>query len=118
MRFAFRAKIASTTELEDGRYGSGDWEEGRLRDAVNPDDDSGSDVFGDFEDIETGREFGGDGDAATATALKAIQDEAKARQDDKAAKKAVFDTEYDVGECPAKTKPSILCNSRLCFVSQ
>ena len=73
-----------------------------MRDAADPDDDSGSDVFGDFEDVETGRQFGGDGDAATATALKAIQDEAKARRDDKAAKKASFDTEYDVGEHLAK----------------
>lgn len=75
----------------------GNWEEGRARDAANPDDGSDSDVFGDFEDLETGREYGGDGDAATATALKAIQDEARARHDDKAAKKAAFDTEYDVG---------------------
>ena len=79
-----------------------------MRDAANPEDDSGSDVFGDFEDIETGREFGGDGDAATATALKAIQDEARARQDDKAAKKTAFDSEYDVGECFFMEKSRLL----------
>ena len=93
-------------------FGSGDWEEGRLRDAANPDDDSGSDVFGDFEDLETGREFGGDGDAATATALKAIQDEARARRDDKAAKKTAFDNEYDVGECLFRNTPKHLTSGQ------
>ena len=76
---------------------AGDWEEGRHRDAAEPDDDSGSDAFGDFEDMETGEQFGADGDAATTTALRAIQDASRARQDDKAAKKAAFDSEYDVG---------------------
>lgn len=75
---------------------AGDWEEGKARDAAGPDNDSDSDAFGDFEDMETGQQFSADGDAATATAMKAIQDEARARRDDKAAKKAAFDTEYDV----------------------
>lgn len=74
----------------------GDWEEGKARDAAGPDEDSGSEAFGDFEDVETGQQFGGSGDAATAAAMKAIQDEARARRGDKTAKKAAFDSEYDV----------------------
>jgi len=46
--------------------------------------------------------FGADGDQATATAMKAIQDaaadEAKQRLAEKAAKKAAFNAEYDVGK--------------------
>ena len=49
-----------------------------------------------------GEQFGADGDQATATALKAIQDaaadEAKQRLAEKAAKKAAFNAEYDVGK--------------------
>ena len=49
-----------------------------------------------------GEKFGADGDAATSTAMKAIQDaaaeEAKQRLSEKAAKKAAFNAEYDVGE--------------------
>ena len=49
-----------------------------------------------------GEKFGADGDAATSTAMKAIQDaaaeEAKQRVAEKAAKKAAFNAEYDVGE--------------------
>lgn len=49
-----------------------------------------------------GEKFGADGDAATSTAMKAIQDaaaeEAKQRLAEKAAKKAAFNAEYDVGE--------------------
>ena len=49
-----------------------------------------------------GERFGADGDAATSTAMKAIQDaaaeEAKQRLAEKAAKKAAFNAEYDVGE--------------------
>ena len=80
----------------------GDWEEGRARDAAKADDqaeDSEEDLFGDFEDVETGQKFGADGDEATATALQAIQDEAQAqRRSEKAAKKSVFDSEYDTGD--------------------
>ena len=51
-----------------------------------------------------GEKFGADGDQATATALKAIQDaaadEAKHRLAEKAAKKAAFNAEYDVGKSP------------------
>lgn len=49
-----------------------------------------------------GEKFGADGDAATKTALQAIQDaaaeETKQRLAEKAAKKAAFNAEYDVGE--------------------
>ena len=49
-----------------------------------------------------GEKFGADGDAATSTAMKAIQDaaaeEAKQRLAEKAAKKAAFNAEYDVGK--------------------
>jgi len=69
---------------------------------------SGSDSddgFGDFEDMETGEKFGAEADTATATAMKAIRDEAQARNADKAAKKAAFDSEYDVGEPLAQLFP-------------
>ena len=55
-------------------------------------------MFGDFEDLETGEKFGVDGDKATATAMQAIADEKKQRQSEKAAKKSVFDSEYDTGD--------------------
>ena len=48
--------------------------------------------------METGEKFGGSSDAATAAAMRAIQDAAHARNAEKAAKKAAFDSEYDVGE--------------------
>lgn len=48
-----------------------------------------------------GQRFGADGDQATATALTAIKDaeaeEARQRLAEKAAKKAAFNAEYDVG---------------------
>ena len=50
--------------------------------------------------MQTGERLGGDGDVATATAMAAIRDEAAARRADKAARKAAFDSEYDVGEYP------------------
>lgn len=46
----------------------------------------------------TAQAFGTDGDAATAAAMRALKDESKALRDEKAAKKAAFDAEYDVGE--------------------
>ncbi len=50
----------------------------------------------------SGEKFGADGDQTTATAMKAIQDaaadEAKQRLAEKAAKKAAFNAEYDVGK--------------------
>ena len=62
----------------------------------------------------TGEKFGADGDAATATALQAIQDaaaeETKQRLAEKAAKKAAFNAEYDVGElCCAVLRCLLLC---------
>lgn len=61
-----------------------------------------------------GEKFGADGDQATATALKAIQDaaadEAKQRLAEKAAKKAAFNAEYDVGKpfCSLAALPSVM----------
>lgn len=72
-----------------------------MRDAATPVNDSDDEALGDFEDMETGQVFGADGDAATVTALKAIQDETTALKSSKAAKKAAFDSEYDVGESSA-----------------
>ena len=48
--------------------------------------------------LRAGQKLGADGDKATAAAMQALQDEAKALQAEKAAKKAAFDAEYDVGE--------------------
>ena len=45
-----------------------------------------------------GGKLGADGDEATAAAMRALRDEAKVLQTEKAAKKAAFDAEYDVGE--------------------
>ena len=60
-----------------------------------------------------GETFGADGDAATSTAMKAIQDaaaeEAKQRLAEKAAKKAAFNAEYDVGELVVLS--AALCDS-------
>lgn len=59
---------------------------------------SGSDVYGDFEDLETGEAH--TADAAVGAARKAIQDvAAEERRDKKRAKKALFDTE--VHRCPS-----------------
>lgn len=41
--------------------------------------------------------LGKDGDKATAAAMKAMRDEVQVLRSDKAAKKAAFDAEYDVG---------------------
>lgn len=59
------------------------------------DDDSGSsgsDAYGDFEDLETGEVH--TGDAAVGAARKAIQDvAAEERREKKRARKALFDDE-------------------------
>ncbi len=61
-----------------------------------------------------GEKFLADGDQATATAMKAIQDaaadEAKQRLAEKAAKKAAFNAEYDVGKpsCSLTALPSMV----------
>ena len=60
--------------------------------------------------LSSGQGFGKDGDAATATAMKALRDEAKALRNEKAAKKAAFDSEYDIGErssCPSACTTSL-----------
>lgn len=88
------------------RFVTGDWDVAGKRDSARPGEeedaaDSDGGGFGDFEDIETGQKFGADGDQTTETALKAIKDaeaeEARQRLADKAAKKAAFNAEYDVG---------------------
>ena len=65
-----------------------------------------------------GEKFGADGDQATATALKAIQDaaadETKQRLAEKAAKKAAFNAEYDVGE--SSPSQSARPYSRTCII--
>lgn len=83
----------------------GDWAAGKEREEARPgeDEDEGSDIMGDFEDVETGQKFGADGDAATAAAMKAIDAAAaeeaaeQHRAADKAAKKAAFDANFDAG---------------------
>ncbi|KAL3145804.1 hypothetical protein ABBQ38_015181 [Trebouxia sp. C0009 RCD-2024] len=94
------------TEQLRNRFVTGDWDTAGKRDAARPaagdeEENEDDDAFGDFEDLETGEKFGADGDAATSTAMKAIQEataeEAKQRLAEKAAKKAAFNAEYDVG---------------------
>lgn len=78
------------------RFVTGDWDAGAARTAARPEDDD--DVFGDFEDIETGDIFKGSEDPATkaaAAAIKATKNEELAAK--KAAKKAAFDAAYDEG---------------------
>lgn len=78
----------------------GDWEAGRQRDASPRSEAETSEdesLHGDFEDIETGQKFSRSSDIVTAAAIKAIQTAATSRQEEKAAKKAVFNAEYDIG---------------------
>ena len=69
----------------------------------------------------TGEKFGKDSDAATAAALAAIRDEARA---DKVAKKATFDAEHDAGACSSCTRgpsfalPYLLYTREMCFILQ
>lgn len=63
--------------------------------------------------LHAGQKLGADGDEATAAAMRALRDEAKALQSEKAAKKAAFDAEYDVGELLlslCRPCPSLQCN--------
>ncbi|KAK9820869.1 hypothetical protein WJX81_007795 [Elliptochloris bilobata] len=81
------------------RFVTGDWEAAAQRSAAEPAAEAGGDgdVFGEFEDVETGERFGS-GDAATSAALAAM--EAVSREElaaKRAAKKAAFDAEYDAG---------------------
>ena len=76
--------------------------------------------------IHAGGTLGADGDEATAAAMRALRDEAKVLQAEKAAKKAAFDAEYDVGGLLGSTKPLLYtallcpcvteCVSPACFV--
>ena len=89
------------------RFVTGDWQAGEARSSARPqDDDHGSgtdsdeDVYGDFEDVETGQVFAGSDDPATraaALAIQAAEAEAASLAAKKAAKKAAFDSEYDEG---------------------
>lgn len=65
-----------------------------------------------------GEKFGADGDQTTATAMQAIKDaageEERQRQAEKAAKKAAFNSEYDVG----KGLCTVLCRAVLYCVEE
>lgn len=92
------------------RFVTGDWDAGAARAAARPGEDSESDdgggddkldgedeVFGDFEDLETGEKFAGSSDPATRAAAAAIK-AAEVEEDlaaKRAAKKAAFNAEYD-----------------------
>ncbi|CAL8465158.1 g4693 [Coccomyxa elongata] len=84
------------------RFVTGDWAEGEARDTAGPDADDDEEAYGEVIDMETGEVLGRD-DAATATALKAIQDveleekEAARLREAKVAQKASFNEEYDRG---------------------
>ena len=85
------------------RVVTGDWEQGAMRSAARPDHDTdddidnneGDEVFGDFEDVETGERFMASADPATRAAAEAIKAEELAAK--KAAKKVAFNEEYDEG---------------------
>ncbi|PSC76713.1 ribosome biogenesis BMS1-like protein [Micractinium conductrix] len=85
------------------RFVTGDWGEGEARAAARPEEGEGEgedaeEVFGDFEDVETGERFAGSEDPATraaAAAIKAATEEELAEK--RRAKKAAFDSEYDEG---------------------
>ncbi|CAD7700942.1 unnamed protein product [Ostreobium quekettii] len=92
-----------SAEVLRNRFVTGSWEEGRRRSEARPGTSDGSDdgtsdggdVYGDFEDVETGEMFGGPKDAVTEMAQRAIHEVEMERKKEKAAKKAVFDVEYD-----------------------
>jgi len=104
------AEPEAAEELRN-RFVTGDWDAGAARAAARPGADSESDggdddldnegeVFGDFEDVETGEKFAGSSDPATraaAVAIKAAEAEAEAEDlaAKRAAKKAAFNAEYD-----------------------
>ena len=94
------AKWSSDGATEDirNRFVTGDWEVGQARNEARPDDED-DEIYGDFEDIETGEAFKGSDDPATQAAVRAIS--ATEKEDmlsaKKAAKKAAFDAAYDEG---------------------
>lgn len=88
------------------RFVTGDWQAGEARSLARPDHDtndgslehSEDEIYGDFEDLETGKVFSGSDDPATraaALAIKAADAEEASIAAKKAAKKAAFDSEYD-----------------------
>lgn len=85
------------TEALRDRFVTGDWSEGAARADARPmedsdgdgDGDDEDDVFGEFEDVETGKHFAGD---TIEEADDAVVKDIAAK---KAAKKAAFDVEYD-----------------------
>ena len=83
------------------RFVTGDWEAGAARNAMRPDDDeanSDGEVYGDFEDLETGQVFEGSDDMVTQAAAKALKDvQREELAAKKAAKKAAFNQAYDQG---------------------
>ncbi|KAL6785735.1 hypothetical protein ACKKBF_B01435 [Auxenochlorella protothecoides x Auxenochlorella symbiontica] len=101
---------AAVEGLRD-RFVTGDWAAAEERSAARPrdggagaDEDPGSEeeeVYGDFEDVETGDRFEGSADPATRAAAAAIklsaEEERKELDAKRASKKAAFDAEYDQG---------------------
>jgi len=94
----------ATEHIRD-RFVTGDWESGQARNEARPDDED--EVYGDFEDIETGEAFRGSDDPVTQAAVRAIS--ASDKEDmltaKKAAKKAAFDAAYDEGGSLGPDKP-------------
>ena len=87
-----------TVEGLRDRFVTGDWDAGAARSAARPEDDDNSDedVYGDFEDLETGEVFQGSDDVVTQTAAKALRDvQREELAAKKAAKKAAFNEAYD-----------------------
>ncbi|KAF5838557.1 BMS1-like protein [Dunaliella salina] len=119
MDTAAASSLSGISSQEDmarlrNRFVTGDWGEGKKRAMARPrkegeEDDSadeeggfGSEVEGEFEDVETGQKFGSgggsSGDAVTDAAMKAIRDaEAEELRAKKAAQKAAFNAQYDEG---------------------
>lgn len=86
-----------TMEQLRNRFVTGDWEAGAERNAARPEDEEDdNELYGDFEDLETGEVFKGSSDVVTQAAAQALQDvkreEIAAK---KAAKKAAFNAAYD-----------------------
>ena len=83
------------------RFVTGDWEAGAARNAMRPnidDENSDGEVYGDFEDLETGQVFEGSDDVVTQAAAKALKDvQREELAAKKAAKKAAFNQAYDQG---------------------
>ena len=83
------------------RFVTGDWDAGEARNAARPDNDdehSDGEVYGEFEDLETGQVFEGSDDVVTQVAAKALKDvQREELAAKKAAKKAAFNQAYDQG---------------------